>query len=300
MAISFYKIKKWTNMMLGNSVYHVCQDEGKIYNKDELRGYYNNLTEKVTRFGLSGCEVPKTIVDTGEEIYFSIAIFQYGLGAYDLYLLENDSTMLQKAIACADWAVKNQQPNGGFITFAYKTPDCPYSSMAQGEAISLLLRVYKSTGIQKYFDAAKKAKEFMLLPIESGGTAKYDGDDIFLFEYTHAPLVLNGFIFSLWGLFDYCIFTGDDDARKVLLRTQCALKKKLPVFDMKYWSRYDDGKRIASPFYHKLHIAQLRVMYDLFGDSIYKEIAEKWEEYQDSFWKRKRAFCKKVMQKIFE
>jgi heparosan-N-sulfate-glucuronate 5-epimerase len=32
-------------------------------------------------------EVPMTIVDTGEQIYFPIAVFQYGLGAYDLYLL---------------------------------------------------------------------------------------------------------------------------------------------------------------------------------------------------------------------
>ena len=69
---------------------------------------------------------------------------------------------------------------------------------------------------------------------------------------------------------------------------------------MKYWSRYEDGKRICSPFYHKLHIAQLRVMYDLFGDEIYREYADKWEAYQNSFWKPKRAFLKKAFQKVFE
>ena len=78
------------------------------------------------------------------------------------------------------------------------------------------------------------------------------------------------------------------------------MKNKLANFDIKYWSKYDDDKRICSPFYHKLHIAQLNVMYDLFGDNIYKEYAEKWGGYQKDFWKPKKAFWVKVIQKIFE
>ena len=33
---------------------------------------------------------------------------------------------------------------------------------------------------------------------------------------------------------------------------------------------------------------------------LYKEYAEKWDKYQKSFWKPKRAFLKKALQKIFE
>jgi hypothetical protein len=84
-------------MMLGRSSYHVNQDEGKLYSKNEIKGYYNNLTEKVTKYGKPGELVPKTVVDTGEEIYFSIAIFQYGLAAYDLYL-ENDSSKMKEIV----------------------------------------------------------------------------------------------------------------------------------------------------------------------------------------------------------
>ena len=87
MGINKQKIKKWTNMLLGNSPYHVNQNEGKAYSKTEICGYYNNLTEKVSRFGLPGDTVPMTVVDSGEKTYFSIAIFQYGLAAYDLLLL---------------------------------------------------------------------------------------------------------------------------------------------------------------------------------------------------------------------
>ena len=39
-------------------------------------------------------------------------------------------------------------------------------------------------------------------------------------------------------------------------------------------------------------------MYDLFGDQIYNDYAEKWEKYQNSYWKPKMAFIKKAFQKI--
>lgn len=301
MGISLFKIKKWTNMLLGKSAYHVDQGVGLCYDAREVRGYYNNLTEKVTRFGTQGAEVPRTKVDTGEEIYFSIAIFQYGLGAYDLYLINNDESMLEKVVACADWAVENQQPDGGWITFAYKSTQQPYSAMAQGEGISLLIRAHIATDKEQYLAAAKKALEFMLRPMDQGGTTQYDGEDVLFYESTRDPVILNGWIFSLWGVYDYWKYTKDPDTRQVLDKTLDSLKKKLPQFDTRYWSNYQEGgKRICSPFYHKLHIAQLQAMYDLFGDDIYSQYARKWEAYRNSFWKPKRAFLKKAMQKIFE
>ena len=86
MGVSVHKIKKWVNMLLGKSVYHVHQGPGTMYSKTEVAGYYNDLTEKVLRFGTDEELVPRTTVDTGETIYFSIAVVQYGLAAYDLNL----------------------------------------------------------------------------------------------------------------------------------------------------------------------------------------------------------------------
>lgn len=257
------------------------------------------MTEKVTRDD-PNILVPKYHVDTGEEIYFSIGVFQYGLAAYDLYLTTQDEKYKDKLIACANWAVENQQDDGGWVTFAYENPEHPYSSMAQGEGISMLIRANIVTKDERYMCAIQKAKNFMLKPISEGGTVHYCGADVYLYECTHEPLILNGWIFSLWGLYDYFKYTKDADVQKVLEATLTSLKKKLPDFDIKYWSKYEDGKRICSPFYHKLHIAQLKAMCDLFGDDIYKEYADKWETYQDSFWKPKKAFVKKALQKVFE
>ena len=299
MGISIYKIKKWYKMMTGKSISHVNQGVGTCYSKTEVAGYYNDLTEKVTKDD-PDILVPKYHVDTGEEIYFSIGIFQYGLAAYDLFLNTHNEIYKNKLIACAKWAVENQQEDGGWDTFTYENPEHPYSSMAQGEGISMLIRAHIATRDERYLQAAHKAKDFMIKPISEGGTTNYSGDDVYLYECTHDPLILNGWIFSLWGLYDYCKYIDDNDVEKVLTATLNSLKKKLPEFDIKYWSKYEDGKRICSPFYHKLHIAQLTVMHDLFGEQIYKDYADRWETYQSSFWKPKRAFVKKAIQKVFE
>lgn len=299
MSVSLYKIKKWYKMMTGKSISHVNQGVGTCYSKTEVAGYYNDLTEKVTKDD-PDILVPKYHVDTGEEIYFSIGIFQYGLAAYDLYLTTHEDIYKNKLIACADWAIVNQQEDGGWVTFAYESPEHPYSSMAQGEGISMLIRAHIATNEEIYLCAAKKAKDFMLLPIEKGGTVSCCDGDVYLYECTHEPLILNGWIFSLWGLYDYCKYTDDDNAKNILTATLNSLKKKLPEFDIKYWSKYEDGKRVCSPFYHKLHIAQLRVLYDLFGDETYKEYANRWDSYQKNFWKPKRAFIKKAVQKVLE
>ena len=108
MSISIYKIKKWYKMMTGKSISHVNQGVGTCYSKTEVAGYYNDLTEKITRDD-PNMLVPKYYVDTGEEIYFSIGVFQYDLAAYDLFLTTHDEIYKNKVIACADWAIENQQ-----------------------------------------------------------------------------------------------------------------------------------------------------------------------------------------------
>ena len=287
-------------MLTGKSIHHVNQGPGTCYSKDKVAGYYNDLTEKVLRDDPE-LLVPQYSVDTGETIYFSIGIFQYGLASYDLYLKTGEQRYLEKTLACADWAVENQQDNGGWVTFAFKDPEHPYSSMAQGEGLSLLIRAYLVTKERKYFDSAVRCKDFMLLPISDGGTTCYEGNDVSFYEYTGGALILNGWIFSLWGLYDYCKFNPEDVvSSKVLNATLCTLEKKLSEFDTGFWSKYDNRKRICSPFYHKLHIAQLNVMYNLFGTETFSRYAVKWEKDQRSLWKTKLAFVIKAWQKILE
>lgn len=299
MGVSIYKIKKWWKMITGKSIHHVNQGVGTCYSKTAIEGYYNDLTEKVTRDD-PDILVPKYCVDTGDEMYFPIGIFQYGLAAHDLFLKTNDEIYKKKTLACANWAIENQQENGGWITFAFEDPEFPYSSMAQGEGCSLLLRAMQLEDEEKYFISAQKAIEFMLIPKNEGGTAEYVDEDVFLYEFSRQPLVLNGWIFSYWGMRDYAIATQNEAAQRTADAIAKTILKLLPDYDTGYWSKYDLNKRIASPFYHKLHIAQLNVMYDLTGYSGFREYAEKWTKYGKNPFKKSRAFIKKVLEKIWE
>lgn len=300
MGITLYRIKKWMLMLMGKSISHVAQGPGLYYSKCGLDGYYNDLTEKVLKRVMVDCDVPMSTVETGERIFFPIEIFQYGLGAYDLYLKKHEECYLKKIYACANWAVENQNNSGGWETFLFKNKDQPYSSMAQAEGISLLLRVYKETKNEKYLKCAQKALLFMIKPVSEGGTTLYEGDDVIFLESTFFPAILNGWIFSIWGLLDYCKVVPDENVKQILKKSMDSLERHLPSFDLKYWSRYDEKKMISSPFYHHLHIAQLKVMYDITGRDIFKVYEKKWDVYERSFFCSKIAFMKKAFQKLFD
>lgn len=301
MGLSFYNIKKWTKMMLGTSILHVNQGVGKMYSKREIKGYYNDLTEKVLKDKDYGeVKIPLVKTEQGHEIMFPIAIFQYGLGAYDLYLSESKELYLEKFKLCANWALENQNSNGSWECFYYIYPENPYSSMCQGEGASLLVRAYQESGNKVYLYAAKRAIEFMLISIEDGGTTYYTKNEIFLKEYTHKPVVLNGWIFSIFGLYDYLLVKSDNKIEKLYILTIKTLVDNLHRFDNGYWSKYDCESMLASPFYHNLHIAQLKTLYDLTNENIFEDYACKWQSYENRFVNRQRAFFAKAYQKITE
>ena len=41
-------MKRWVKMFTGKSSFHVKQDVGRLYSKNEIKGYYNDLTNKVS------------------------------------------------------------------------------------------------------------------------------------------------------------------------------------------------------------------------------------------------------------
>lgn len=299
--VNMYNMKKWYKMFAGKSILHVNQGVGKIYSKIKISGYYNDLTEKVLKDqNKIDSYIPKLRLESGEEIFFSIAIFQYGLGSYDLYLLEKEDVFLKKFKLMVDWALDNQEKNGAWNTFFYIYPEASYSAMAQGEGTSLLIRAYREFGDEKYLLAAKKAIDFMLISIEDGGTTLYKENDIVFKEFTHKSTVFNGWVFALFGLYDYIQISNDLKAKEVLDRTLLSLETQLVEFDNGYWSMYNTEGIITSPFYHNLHIAQINVLYDLFEIETFKEYSNRWQGYQENWFKRKRAIIIKVLQKLSE
>jgi hypothetical protein len=246
--------------------------------------------------------------------YNPIAIAQYGLGNYNLFQVTKDSSRLQRFLGVAEWLVTNLERNtrGMWLwnhnfDFEYRTPlKAPwYSALAQGQGISVLVRAYEETNRPFYLEAANRAFESFKIGVDQGGVTCVDEEGNTWFEeyIVNPPThILNGFIWAMWGVYDYFLATGSEVAQQLFRQATETLTGNLSRYDTGFWSLYDQSntwlKMVASPFYHSLHIVQLRILYQLTGKSIFQQYAEKWEEYRRSSLRRAAAFLQKVIFKL--
>ena len=93
-------------------------------------------------------------------------------------------------------------------------------------------------------------------------------------EYPHDDnpgQTLNGFVFSLYGLYDYCRLTGNPEARRIFDLGITTLKQYAPYFRQKdTLSFYCLGHRsVANPGYHALHADQMGFLQIMTGDPFF-------------------------------
>jgi hypothetical protein len=246
--------------------------------------------------------------------YNPIAIAQYGLGNYNLFCRTGDPTRREKFFLTANWLCEHLEKNAHGLQvwnhhFDWEYRDtlrAPwYSALAQGQGISVLARAHKESGEQKYLDAAQSALAGFFRSVAQGGVAFTDEqNDLWFEEYIVSPPthILNGFIWAAWGVYDYFLATQDRRAHELFARAVQTLLRNLDRYDLGFWSLYEQsGTRlpmVASPFYHQLHIVQLRVMHRLTGEETFAVVAGRWESYGRSRSKRTRALCYKSAFKL--
>jgi heparosan-N-sulfate-glucuronate 5-epimerase len=246
--------------------------------------------------------------------YNPIAIAQYGLGNYNLYKRTGEETRKFKFLNVADWLVENLEETSHGTKAWYHHFNWEYrdklkapwhSALAQGQGLSVLVRAHKETGDSRYLEAANQALETFRKDVQEGGVTYTDGQGNKWFEEaivdppTH---ILNGFMWAAWGVYDYFLHTGDKAAEVLWNEAVRTLHEKLRGFDIGFWSLYEHSgtrmKMLASPFYHSLHIVQLRVMHRLTGDSVFARFAAKWDAYRRNALKRNAAILYKAIFKI--
>jgi len=246
--------------------------------------------------------------------YNPIAIAQWGLANYNLFCETNLQSRWQKSLNAADWLVANLEQNArGFWVWNHHfdwdyrdTLKSPwYSGLAQGQGVSLLLRAHARSGHEKYKRAADQAFVSLTRPVTEGGVLFEDTEsNLWIEEYLVDPPthILNGFIWALWGVFDYWLARADSAAKNVFDRGVATLTLNLPRFDTGYWSLYEQSetrlKMLASPFYHQLHIVQLHVMHRLTGIAQFEEVAARWQGYASRRSNQTRALLEKSAFKL--
>jgi hypothetical protein len=246
--------------------------------------------------------------------YNPIAIAHYGLARFNRWCERGDSVDRTAWLAVSRWLVANLQPNAHGVPVWFHHFDWPYremlkapwySGLAQGNGVSMLVRAAVETRDGMFADAAHRAFQSFGLPVSQGGVLVTDPrGDVWIEEYLVDPPshILNGFIWALWGVHDYAQWSRHTTATALWDAGVRTLVSRLDDFDTGWWSLYEapiDGRQmLASLYYHRLHVVQLRVLHELTKNAAFAAYAARFDEYARRPLSRARAFTEKAWFKL--
>ena len=170
------------------------------------------------------------------------------------------------------------------------------SGLSQGTALQALSRAWSRTHEQAYLTAAQEALGiFRTAPPEGVRVATPAGATYL--EYTFAPSerILNGFIQSLVGLYEYTKLTGDPAGQQLFEAGDAEARAETPHYDTGAWSMYDQHSE-SDLNYHELLAEFLEHLCEktsrgepltpttgqIPGDQIYCASAKKFREYENA------------------
>lgn len=209
--------------------------------------------------------------------YHPVGLATRALQLLDTYRLRKDHRYLNAARAVADRLVKMSVVVRGarYLPYLFDFPlhgdrsevlRAPwYSGMAQGMALSVFARLHALEGRPEDLEVARS----LFASLRPHGrktpwvTAADSAGYLWIQEYPgrHPDDTLNGFNFALFGVYDYLMETGDPDAQALLAAGLTTVLHYLPRFrnpgDLSY---YCLRHHVTSAKYHRIHVAQLRLL----------------------------------------
>jgi hypothetical protein len=170
------------------------------------------------------------------------------------YFLAGETTALKEVL---NEAIALATQRAGGIAWEYMfqfdggTP--PWTSgLSQGTAIQVLSRAWSKTHEQAYLTAAQQALGIFKTGPPAGVRVVTPAGAHYL-EYTYAPSerILNGFIQSLVGLYEYTKLTGDPAGQQLFEAGDAEARAEVPHYNTGAWSMYDQHSE-SDLNYHEL------------------------------------------------
>ena len=208
---------------------------------------------------------------------------------YELYLSQAN-WLLENISESGSWLIRHNKRVGN------KELKAPWvSGLSQGLGMSVLVRAYQDTQDIRYLNAAEAALKPFQVPIKEGGVRSKTDFGFFYEEYPfreHPTQVLNGFIYSLFGLYDLYMINGNLTAKALFDDGVQTLIQILPEYNLGSWSRYDlndnAGLRehwgYSSPWYQKLHYVQLDALYKITKKDEILKYANEFKIQSEKSW----------------
>lgn len=217
-------------------------------------------------------------------------IAQWALQHWSWYTTNHQPGELDFTLRAAEWFVAHQRADGAwpylFNTMSAGQPlTAPWiSAMAQGQAMSVLVRAYKATRDQRYLAAATQAVQPFEKTVASGGVVS-DWNGLPWYEEYATPAgqhVLNGYEFALVGLHDLAAL--DADAAELFRDGVRSLVAHISSFDLptqrnELYAAVAGGRFPVAPNYRQAHAVLTRELATITGDAKLSMYAARWESY---------------------
>lgn len=262
----FLLIRDSRRAMLGKDYFHQPQPLGMYFSDD--RGYFNDFRGKFPWTGEYRNGVPLlSIPELGQSVEFPIMILQYGLGAHDRWLTRPSDETRKAVVDVTRW-VCHKLENKEYFDNVFPTlhPHLEFhssnSGMAQGECLSFLHRSIRTGFLDEQENGllgeiCNRVFHNMILPVDEGGTRLIEEGHDYFCETCRVDghVVLNGWIYALFGLYDHATLGGSAEAEEHFSHGVRYLESSIDDYELKDgWSYYDSHKAIASPYYQQLHV----------------------------------------------
>ncbi|MGM7719602.1 D-glucuronyl C5-epimerase family protein [Metabacillus sp. Hm71] len=280
---------------------HVTKVKALEINNYDYKGNYlhfdrNKVENWSVEFDNTG--IPQTKYSFGK-YYNPSTIAHYGLQHYSLYLINSDNQSKEKFLKVANWFINNQDSHGGwsykfdlhFYPGRLEKIKAPwYSAIGLGMAMSVLSRASYLTKDNKYTKSALKSVKIFQTPVEKNGILSKFEDKFYFYEEcpTDPPsFILNGFMYSLIGLYDLYQATNDNETLNLYNLGIDSLKRMLPLYDLGNRTAYDlthyttDGgyPNVAKWGYHITHIHLLAAINSIEKNIKLNEALVRWKGY---------------------
>jgi hypothetical protein len=167
--------------------------------------------------------------------------------------------------------------------FTYDGGQPPWvSGMAQATALQALARASKALKRPDLAQIAKQGLPLFQKAAPNGVLVKTQaGAHYLLYSFNSRQWVLNGFLQSLIGLYDYSKLTGDQTAMRLFEQGESEALVELPSYDTGAWSRYSRGQNApeSSLGYHELVTGFLQGLCKRTADTSFCSQADRFAAY---------------------
>ncbi|GAC1342479.1 MAG: hypothetical protein NVSMB27_01400 [Ktedonobacteraceae bacterium] len=187
-------------------------------------------------------------------------IAQDALVHWNCYLATGEETHKNAFLSRAQWLVEHEvriaELAGGWpislphtALSAEGTHRLCLSALTQGIGLSVLIRAYQLTADRAFLEVAQRVAHTFELDILDGGIRTPVGNEGVFFEEIAiypAAHMFNGFIFALFGMYDYLKLAGDTQLEKLMQSSLATLHGLLDEFDSGFWTYSDLQRRHLS------------------------------------------------------